>query len=1167
MNFNVSNAQCGIRRKRPLQRCQWVSLICLASALVSPARAGFVYENAWELQSDGDFDGDGRRDLIIVDKATGTYRIGYQLSPGVYTWVLPRASGIAGATGLGIGKINSQSYDSLALTGPDANRVNLIDATNTSIPGLPISVFLPSLGPNVAAVIDIGGPTNTVLDDLYVASLYNGIPAWRETLIRNNGGTNQTLLADNSILYLRERANPVLLHTNRPTRLGLFERGTGPTNDMFSVFDMSGGAALKLTSATVSRAPQPFEYVTGQFAAANPYTEFLLYPPTGWYFYDYQVIEPVPGTYSLAYSNIYYFSNYVDRILSLPGTNGTRLLVFDVSDTSATIYTFDGQSPPSFMQQFNAAPGEHFTGAAILGNGGFMAYSAPSGQNTTARFAQWTWTGSAYSNNASGNLPPVSGYSASGNVMQFQFEPFVTNNPILLRLNNAGDWASGPTLSGGNISVKTETFLSSTQGLANPTPILVGPAHPLAAFGLANQYTNMISLFSFTPPAGDKTSDVTISPSPGLYSVTIQLQFTAANPSDHIYFRFGNGAWTAWSGGMLVQLFTNTQVQYYGQPNAGNGKSIVKTANYTFTQGPSTLDSKGDGIPDYVKIALGLKLTGSGDSDGDGYSDLEELIHGFNPLDPASVPTNYPHLDDQAVFDLSVTPKPWDGFSNVMTLCATNTLLHAYDLQGSLRSEGLVDTNTWPVAVLSNIIIVADDRLVVDATDPHYDILAASSDTRVGREMVGMVAVPPLQRPTVSYAFGGGNITNEAHNWIAAASNTFNHLPRAVLTNTLTPNSTLEALLFELETARLLGTRGNSWASNLTLFPFRPSDAGRVNPLPSTLLSLETATTNQPGYKLQALFGTISNLVESSNDPGISNLCSVVRDIYRMDSLLNNSNPARFVSPVDEVRYFLWNGTMDTNYLAFATTSGQFSSAIGGANLILATAGPRPVTNVTLVVRADTLGGPCRILDLLAGGATFALQDSFGQPFGFPQNFQLLTGTVVQVSGYTDATNPACAWPAIEVTDVLLASMPVATDRDADGNLLLDSWEQRFFGNLGVANPFADSDGDGYSNLQEMLEGSDPLDFYGRPSVPPVTFSPPVLALKPNGGQIELHYFWPAVYINRFNFGVRHSSNLGQPFTDLPVSPPVPVGGDEFKITFSVPATEQHYYYLSLSLR
>lgn len=200
-------------------------------------------------------------------------------------------------------------------------------------------------------------------------------------------------------------------------------------------------------------------------------------------------------------------------------------------------------TPPAPVQAFNAAPGEHFTGAGILGNGGFTAYSAPVGQNTSAKFRNWTWNGAGFTSGPSGDLPRATAYSAAGNVMQFEFEPLVANNPVLLRLNNAGDWAATPAFSGGpgNLSVSTETFASSSQGLVNPTNTTLGPAHPLAAFALANQFSNMVSLFNFSAPAGDKISDVTISPAPGLYPNSVQIQFTAANPADVISFRIGPG--------------------------------------------------------------------------------------------------------------------------------------------------------------------------------------------------------------------------------------------------------------------------------------------------------------------------------------------------------------------------------------------------------------------------------------------------------------------------------------------------------------------------------------------------------------------------------------------------------------------------------------------------
>ena len=192
--------------------------------------------------------------------------------------------------------------------------------------------------------------------------------------------------------------------------------------------------------------------------------------------------------------------------------------------------------------------------------------------------------------------------------------------------------------------------------------------------------------------------------------------------------------------------------------------------------------------------------------------------------------------------------------------------------------------------------------------------------------------------------------------------------------------------------------------------------------------------------------------------------------------------------------------------------------------------------------------------------------DSGGLAFGLPNNFSLLPGSLVELSGYTDVTNPSCAYPAIEVTSALLCSVPIATDADGDGNLLIDTWEKKFYGRLGLANPFADDDGDGYSNLQEMLEGSDPQDFYGRPSAAPAVFNAPVLALHEAGGQIQLDFQWPAAYVGRFNFGVRHTAAIGTPFTELLASGPVQVLGDEFTMTFAVPATSQHYYYLTVSL-
>ncbi len=59
--------------------------------------------------------------------------------------------------------------------------------------------------------------------------------------------------------------------------------------------------------------------------------------------------------------------------------------------------------------------------------------------------------------------------------------------------------------------------------------------------------------------------------------------------------------------------------------------------------------------------------------------------------------------------------------------------------------------------------------------------------------------------------------------------------------------------------------------------------------------------------------------------------------------------------------------------------------------------------------------------------------------------------------------------------DIALASLAETPPpvQDADGNGLGDAWEQRYFGRTGV-DPSADPDGDGASNGEEFLRGTDP---------------------------------------------------------------------------------------------
>lgn len=60
---------------------------------------------------------------------------------------------------------------------------------------------------------------------------------------------------------------------------------------------------------------------------------------------------------------------------------------------------------------------------------------------------------------------------------------------------------------------------------------------------------------------------------------------------------------------------------------------------------------------------------------------------------------------------------------------------------------------------------------------------------------------------------------------------------------------------------------------------------------------------------------------------------------------------------------------------------------------------------------------------------------------------------------------------------------PVVTDNDTDNDGLLDEWENTYFGNLDQG-PGDDPDGDGYTNLQEYQENTNPNNAASHPGAP-----------------------------------------------------------------------------------
>ena len=80
----------------------------------SLAQAGFVYETEKEFLTTGDFNGDEKLDLAIVDKATGRVRLGYRISEDFFSSTDWRSGGLKDVTGVAVGRLRDAKRDSLS---------------------------------------------------------------------------------------------------------------------------------------------------------------------------------------------------------------------------------------------------------------------------------------------------------------------------------------------------------------------------------------------------------------------------------------------------------------------------------------------------------------------------------------------------------------------------------------------------------------------------------------------------------------------------------------------------------------------------------------------------------------------------------------------------------------------------------------------------------------------------------------------------------------------------------------------------------------------------------------------------------------------------------------------------------------------------------------------
>ncbi len=1127
----------------------------------APADHNFVYAGGdTECTASGDFDGNGLTDVVIVDRVTGSYRIGFQTPGGVHQWMAPRSSGVAGVTGFSVGRVLDATLDGLVFTAEEANRVNLLSAESISEAGVPVAVHLPSVGPNQAVALAIGGAGDTAFHDLFVASAWNYLPAFRTTTIRNTNGAGFALVHDLPTTQRLERGNRVSIKTGSPTVLAILARGV---TDTLRIISYAGGPAE--TVIQIPGITSGSDYAAGRFTGTG-LSHFLVFRPSESNLWSHPVEEPVPGSFQAGPASGFSFDHGIDSVVTLLGAGAAKLLILFNDGDRARVYNFDGTNAPAFVEEFLAPDGERLTGASVMDDYGFRLHSGSGGR--TGRSLQYSFNAGteAYSLDHDDTLPAVTDLSGQANVFQFQMEPFVSTAPRLLNSGNAGDWSSIFAIAGAppEVSVFSERFADSSHGLDQPQAANLGASHPLAQFGLVNQYREFLSLFSLAAGIGNEVVEVAAQPPGGLFGQSVEVTLTAGLPGFQIFYRLNNnGPWTLYNG-TAIRIFRETTLQFRARSLFGGAQTSIRTEAYQFKEGPASLDSDGDGVPDYVEIPKGLDPVGSGsDGDGDGYSDLEELLKDTSPDDETSHPLTLPGYEQHASVDLVVTPQPLNGVSDTETVSRAGTLVRLYDLSGSLLASTVVgQTPARPISALfADVFLDPDQKLYIVATEPHFDVVTAAKDTRIGRELVTLVPSPVVPPITVDYAFGasGGLLNAESAAWVAAAKVAYLGAIKETRSQNIPIVNTLVAALFEHKLRQILAT-------NVTLFPFRPADAKQTAFGDWTRQLLEHTDPTLPAYDLQQMAVSLEKLVVMAT-PEVQALNALAREIYRVSSAFNNAAPGQYPLPLDVIRDFLSMGVMHTNYLVTGVfPAPMLSDAADGAQFIIENIGSRPMTNLTLRVRADSFAGPCTTLETTDISATpVHLFDFEGGQFDFPDTFQFLPGSIVYVIGRPDVLSTTCNGLNVEVLSISLSAVPASGEGDIDGNLLNDAWELTFLGMLG-SDPFGDLDKDGYTNLQEMFEGTDPRDGLGVPDVPIAAMSPPALQIQPApDGSAVLEWFWPEAYQHRVQFHVLATTDLSAPPVSQPLVP-VPRGQGRLSVSLGSPGPENRFFTIRMQL-
>jgi len=1158
----------------------------------------FVHETDQEFTASADFNGDGNVDLLILDKQSSTYRIGYGTGSGTYTFAESRPTGATNITGVAVGRLNGLTNDAFAVTSPDQNRVQIVMPSTSGFTE-PLSIPQGGLGPTLLAALNLpAGPSPTLEDDLVALASRDLTDTVQIRQIRSNGGAWSLLRTDNAPDAFCLHGNPIQPAIGAQ-RLFAFMRDDGFFNDSFHAWLVDGSTGSQQLVTLDARNNSNFicEFFDG------PDADVMFWTPWDHRIRVRRIGAVGPGWDFVSDDTFSMPIGSLGQVVPVQTPAGMRVLMRgSYGGLAIRGYTLAGGFGPSEDIQ-PVAPGLVLNGVIPTGPGSFQLLYSSDFNGISDRVISYSHNGTSWVQGATSMMPPRRPYAQFANVLLLGAPIFRTETTELLYSFQAPDWTTGVAL-GPPVSANAGRFTDSTTGIGTPAAQTLGTGVP-AAGSAVNQLHNQFSLFSFQGSLGAVIDAVQISPAAGNYEVAQQITFSGLDVGTSVYLRMDDAStFQVWNPANPPWITRPVTVQYYSQNAAGAG--TVQRASYTFSLTPALQDADGDCVPDFVEIAHGMDPAGGDDTDGDGFTDLDELAAGTNPNDALSFPATDANSLDTMLVDVRAQIREAVGGA-ITGLAAAGSEITLSDPFGNELGSGAIGSGGASPG-FGRVTARSVDPLkgyIVCSTTTHFSTVPAGTNEPRGRQLIALLpALEPeawsWSEPdgaigtSTTWSWGGTNwqagTTNwnvgfaapegydsgwsqrqldaywdayptgpySAAGWVTELQAAANRGARPYAQITLSPSTTLGALIVSKIVGDFILERAPDAKINGPAVFFDEADAL------FGFMDLRHRSETAPTASIARVIAVLRHVDDqlAGNDPGAQALRKLARDVYAQHNALAADALASLPFPLDALSEYVETGVLPAAYLTGTSlTVGERNAAAAKLTSIRTSAPERTSLTETFYTRYGFEIPGLPLLDNASYSPRLMLDQNI-RPLSLPDTNEAPYGTPIQITAYNDLPSIA-GYTALEVTSLSLLSLPMIVGDDTDRDLMADSWEMRFFGTLDHDGTF-NSDGSLYGIAQEYIEGTSPLRSSSSPVLAPVNLElTDILISSLGGGDFRVSADFPASYAGVVDVMIEGSSDLREWFLPIPASY---LGGGEFAETFSV-SHPRFFYRLFPALR